>query len=189
MAKPLSGCLVIAGSCLLIAGCGRDEPASEPSGSEGVTIPQGSASQPTTTLRPSTGSDAALNLYGSHYRRVPGIPQPRAAEPEKQEWFLVFPEGLHPGRVLEISYDDGQIDSGLGRAYKYTSSVRTHSLRLERATPKANLRLGGFTCRHEAPATYKWSRFNNNYVLRLTAVDEPCAVRRTILEGDWKFLD
>jgi hypothetical protein len=167
---------------------GGDKPASEPSGSQGVTIPQGSTSQPTTTLRPSTGSDATLNLYGSHYRRVPGIPQPRAAEPEKQEWFLVFPEGLHPSQVLEISYDDG-LDSGLGRAYKYTSNVRTHSLRLDGATAKANLRMDGFTCRDEGPATYKWSRFNNNYVLRLTAVDEPCAVRRTILEGDWKFLD
>jgi hypothetical protein len=32
-------------------------------------------------------------------------------------------------------------------------------------------------------------RFNNNYVLRLTAVEEPCSVRRAILEGEWRFLD
>ena len=45
------------------------------------------------------------------------------------------------------------------------------------------------SCERIAESLVRWSRFNNNYVLRLTAVDEPCAVRRTILEGDWKFLD
>jgi hypothetical protein len=172
-----------------MAACGSDSPTAASSASEETTIPEASASQPTTTLRPSTGSDAALPLYGSHYRRVPGVPQPKAEHPRRQEWFLAFPENLHRRGVLEITYDDGRIYYGLGRAYKYTSDLATHSLRLEAPTRKRDLRLGGFTCRPDGPATYTWARFNRNYVLRLTAVEEPCAVRRAILEGEWRFLD
>jgi hypothetical protein len=135
----------------------------------------------------STGREAGLPLYGGHIRRVPGVPQPKAAHPQRQEWYLIFTERADRDvGVLEISYYRGY---SLGRAYKYTSDRVTHSLRLEAPTRTRYLRLGGFTCRPDGPATYNWSRFERNYVLRLTAAEEPCAVRRAILEGEWEFID
>ena len=184
----LSLCAAVAGSYVLIAGCASGEPAPESSAKGAGTVPQASAPQPTTTLRPSSGGDAALPLYGSHYRSVPGVPQPEAKHPRRQEWFLTFPEHLRPAGVLELSYDL-QDFTGLGRAYRYTSDRSNNLLRLQEPTRKQGLRLGGFSCRPGGPATYAWARFNNNYVLRLTAVEDPCTARRAILEGEWRFLD
>jgi hypothetical protein len=76
----------------------------------------------------------------------------------------------------------------VGRAYAYSSDGWT--LRLDATTrPKdVKLRLGGFKCRPEGPATYAWSRFSGNYILRLEAIQDPCTVRRAILEGELELL-
>jgi hypothetical protein len=175
---------VITGSCLLFAlGCGGNESAAP-------TAPEPSTSTPaTTTLEPTTGADARLPLYGFHIRRVPGVPQPRAGRPRRHEWFLEFPEPLRWKGVLEISYEGRHFGVLWGRAYRFTADLATHSLRLVAPTQKRGLRLGGFVCPPDEPAIYTWSRFERNYLLRLSAVREPCAARRPILEGDWQFID
>jgi hypothetical protein len=145
-------------------------------------------SAPTTTLKPSTGSAAALRLYGAHVRRVPGVPQPRAGSPGLHEWYLQFPERGWDG-ILELIYSGRSPYVSWGRAYEYTSDRKTHTLHLGAPTKTRGLRLGGFRCRPDDPATYLWSRFNQNSVLRLTAVEDPCVTRRAILEGEWRFID
>jgi hypothetical protein len=77
----------------------------------------------------------------------------------------------------------------VGRAYEFKADRDTHRLSLGRARKVRGLRVGGFQCGADKSATYAWARFNGNYVLRLEAVQEPCAARRAILEGDWQFLD
>jgi hypothetical protein len=186
---------VITGSCILFAlGCRGNEPtATTPSASSSLaaaTTPEPSTSAPAATLEPTTGDDARLPLYGFHIRRVPGVPQPKAERPRRHEWFLEFPEHLRWKGVLEISYEGRHLGVLWGRAYRYTADLATHSLRLVAPTQKrGRLRLGGFACRPDEPATYMWSRFERNYVLRLSAVQERCAARRAILEGDWHFID
>jgi hypothetical protein len=88
---------------------------------------------------------------------------------------------------LKLDYAIGKGYTAMGRAYKY--SADTKILRLGASTKVKGLRLGGLECRRDGPATYAWSRFDNNYMLRLKAVEDPCAIRREVLEGDWHFLD
>jgi hypothetical protein len=91
--------------------------------------------------------------------------------------------------VVEVGYAGKRSLGSWGRTYRYTADLETHTLSLGTATKPRSFRLGGFDCQRAAPATYTWSRFDRNYILRLTAVQEPCAVRRTILEGEWHFID
>jgi hypothetical protein len=164
-----------------------DESGAAPASGE-TTIPQESASQKGATNPTTTHDDAELPLYGFHTRRVEGVQQPRAGHPRRHEWFLGFPERLHRNGILKIAYDDGHLASTLGRAYEYTTDLATDTLRLGAPAHTRSLRLGGFVC-PDGPATYTWSRLNNNYILRLTAVEDACAVRQAILEGEWRFID
>jgi hypothetical protein len=190
----ITACAVMTATCISAVACGSSDAQSTP-GSPSRSTPAATSSAPATTLEPSTGKAAALPLYGFHVRQVPGVPQPGASNPERHEWFLAFPEGLEWSGVLRMAYEGKRIGVLWGQAYKYTSDLDTHSLRL--AAPAqvrgrrlgGTLRLGAFQCRRDEPATYTWARFERNYILRLTAAKEPCAIRRAVLEGDWQFID
>jgi hypothetical protein len=169
-------------ACLLVAGCGS-------SGTDSNAVSASSSAAATSTGTASwTGGDNALPLYGSHVRTVPGLKQPNAARPHRQEWYLEFPQSIERrDGVLKLDYAIQEGYKAMGWAYKY--SADTKILRLGAPTKVKGLRLGGFACRRDGPATYAWSRFDNNYTLRLKAVVEPCEIRRAVLEGDWHFLD
>lgn len=179
----------IAAACLASLGCGPSEAES--------TAGSSSDAGETTTSSPATTSTAAetvppyekLPLYGFYVRDVPHVEQEPPAHPDLEtEWVIDFKDS-YEGRagVLEVWYHGKR--EGWGRAYRYSSDDTT--LRLGGATrPKdVEIRLGGFECRLELPATYAWSRFDRNYTLRLKAIREPCAARRAILEGEWHFVD
>jgi hypothetical protein len=91
--------------------------------------------------------------------------------------------------ILELVYSGRSPYVSWGRAYEYTSDRKTHTLHIGAPTKTQDLRLGGFRCRPDDAATYLWSRFTRNYVLRLAAVEDPCDTRRAILEGEWRFID
>lgn len=190
MARWVKALAVLAAASGLLVACASSEPESTLVGSNESesTARSESTSAPTTTLKPSTGSDAALPLYGAHVRRVPGVPQPRAGRPGLHEWYLSFGETGDWDGILELAYT-GKTYVSWGRAYEYTSDRKTRTLHIGAATKTEGLRLGGFRCRPDDAATYLWSRFDRNYVLRLIAVEDPCGTRMAILEGEWQFLD
>jgi hypothetical protein len=129
---------------------------------------------------------------------VAGVKQPNAARPHRHEWYLEFPQSIERwDGVLKLDYTIGKGYTAMGRAYKYSDrhgAGRQVQRRYEdpsarRPDQGEEARLSGFECRRGGPATYAWSRFDNNYTLRLKALVEPCHFRRAVLEGDWHFLD
>lgn len=100
-------------------------------------------------------------------------------------WFVLFPEPGAWRGVVEIAYA-GQKQS-LGHAYTYAANRRT--LRLRGETERPGLKRGGFTCHNDGPAVYTWTRSDDYTLLRFMAIEEPCAIRRKILEAEWRFID
>jgi hypothetical protein len=184
------GWATIAAVCLVPLACGstgaESTEVSAPA-TTGATRPTTTAPEPTTAAA-STEADE-LPLYGTYLRRVPAVAQNPPAHPDADEWAISFESGKAWRGVLEVSYLGRKIRTSWGRVYRYSSDRNTLHLGAATRPKDVNLRLGGFECRPDEPATYEWSRFDRNRTLRLKAVQDPCAVRRAILEGDWGFYD
>jgi hypothetical protein len=172
--------------CLLPVGCASSEPGSEASSPAPSVATRSTTAS--TSSEPTTSADE-LPLYGTYLRRVAGVVQSPPAHPDADEWAIDFGNASSQSGVLEIYYLGRKSGTVWGRAYKYSSDTET--VRLGTATrPKdVDLQLGGFECPRDGQATYRWSRFNRNYTLRLQAITEPCSARRVILEGEWAFYD
>jgi hypothetical protein len=99
-------------------------------------------------------------------------------------WYVLFPEPGAWRGVVEIAYVGSK--KPLGHAYAYAANRRT--LRLLHETQRPGLK-HGFACDHNGPALYEWTRSDDYTILRFTALEEPCPVRRRILEAEWSFVD
>jgi hypothetical protein len=165
----------VAAVCVFAAACDSSKVESGPATSS--TLASESAIRDTTTA--STADE--LPLYGIYLRNVPAL-----SDASFRDWGINFGDGQKTSGVLEVFRMRAR--GPRGHAYKYASDGA--SLRIERpARPRTGLPPGAFDCGSEQPATYAWSRTDRNYTLNLRAIDEPCAVRRTILEGEWHFFD
>jgi hypothetical protein len=166
-------CPALMVSCCVAVACGSTERQAE------------NASAPTTVAGVTSTPDNEP-LYGLARRIVPGVPQPHGEHPRRHEWYLTFPNyGATWNGVLTLSYAGKK--QSWGRGYAYVSDVKT--LRLTAEMRIGSIRPGVIDCPGDETATYAWSQFDNGYTLRLKATDEPCAVRRSVLEGDWHFID
>jgi hypothetical protein len=88
--------------------------------------------------------------------------------------------------VLGIGYVGRGIDTEWGRAYYYTADATrfgSHLRRGSNGSVSAVLTAAPRDPRHFVVA------LDNGYTLRLTATEEPCEIRRMVLEGQWRFID
>jgi hypothetical protein len=187
--RPLSvGVTTFAVLSLLSCGAGCSHEAQ--SGPSSSTSGEVASSLPTTTTSPPTLGTGGHPLYGDYVRPEFGLIKKRALRHHSDEWSVVFPEpGAWKGVVTIVYW--GQ-KKPLGHAYAYQAS-KDGSLRLgpETRAPRRSfpvLEGGGFACTR-SPALYAWARSSNYELLRLTPMQDRCAVRRRILSAEWTFID
>jgi hypothetical protein len=138
-----------------------------------------------------TEANTQLPLYGAYVRRVPSVKQTKAYRPGQRLWALRFDQDGWKG-VMQLSYLGSPPGTFRGRAYEYSADGTTLRLGAESSVKHVGdyqFVVGGFTCRRDGAATYSWSRSKDNISLQLDAAHEPCAVRRSILKGEWRFSD
>jgi len=124
-------------------------------------------------------------IYGDYERPEFGLIDKHALPYHSDAWFITFPEPGAWSGVVRIAYAGGKEE--IGHAYAYTADPHTVRLGAERHLP--DLKNRGFDCPSNPPAVYRLWRSSDYGVLRLTAIDDPCKIRRTILEAAWGFID
>ena len=181
----------IAAACIISLACGSNE--AEPN-EVSSSAPSGATTStpPSSTAGDTASSEDEVALIGTYLRDVVGFEKKPPPAPEvENEWALHLRDYGVDERddVLELYYLGREPGSSWGRAYEFSSDRETLHLGPATRPKDVKLRMGGFECRPDGPATYAWSTSDNYYKLQLMALTEPCAARRTILEGEWNFFD
>jgi hypothetical protein len=169
------GCTMFVAVCLLSLGCGSSDTASS----------KGSSSSTSRTSVSTSPRNEGPPIYGDYQRPEFGLVKKPALRFHADVWYVLFPEPGAWSGVVEIGYAGRK--AAVGHAYAYTANRRM--VRLGAETQRAGLKRGGFACQHDGPAVYGWTRSDDYTILRFTAIQEPCAIRRTILEAEWRFVD
>lgn len=174
--------------CLLSLACASTDTEPDDASPTSESTPVDAASSTQDDTVPSAED---YPLYGTYLRRVPDVEEKPPSDPGlEDEWALSFEESVEVSDgVLELYYLGRQPGSAWGRAYRYSSDDDTLHLSKAVKPERTRLRMGGFDCQPKGPASYAWSRSDDNRTLRLEAIAEPCATRHAILEGEWQFYD